>query len=349
MRVLRIWHAAVVAEYRKKIQALAQLPEIDLLLLIPSSWKEGGKEVKYHEVEEIDSEFKTNIGRVISRNNIRRYIYLLGLFRSMAYFRPHIIDLEEEPFAYVTAQIIFYCKLLGLESKIIFHTAHNIRKPMKKSFEYVQKLSFRKCHAAIVRNKESKFILQEKGFRKPIFISGNGIDIAHFAPGSSEQLKNELNLTNKKIIGFIGKLKTGKPGTFLATLDEYKKVKDPSHTKFTWYCGGCNDTFEMPVWLLKKYNPEVDFNDLRWSQKIVIPVITKIAQNKADIVLPSSAVPSENFEDKRVIGKSWGDLYYPMFFIAMIIGFVLLMKRLAPNLQEKFKTVSSFIQCLHDY
>ncbi|MGB2687448.1 MAG: transglycosylase SLT domain-containing protein, partial [Desulfobacterales bacterium] len=35
----------------------------------------------------------------------------------------------------------------------------------------------------------------------------------------------------------------------------------------------CNDIFEMPVWLLKLYNPKVDFNDLRWSQKLVIPVI----------------------------------------------------------------------------
>ena len=39
----------------------------------------------------------------------------------------------------------------------------------------------------------------------------------------------------------------------------------------------CNDVFKMPLWLLKKYNQEVDFNDLRWSQKLLIPVAEKLA------------------------------------------------------------------------
>jgi peptidoglycan lytic transglycosylase D len=110
----------------------------------------------------------------------------------------------------------------------------------------------------------------------------------------------------------------------------------------------CNDTFELPVWLLKKYNPKVDFSDLRWSQKLVIPVIKETTANASDIVHPSPTVPSESFEDDTVT-KFWANIYYPVFFIALIIAFVLLMKRLVPNLREKFKTVSTFIQCLHDY
>ena len=110
----------------------------------------------------------------------------------------------------------------------------------------------------------------------------------------------------------------------------------------------CNDTFEMPVWLLKKYNPKVDFIDLRWSQKIVIPVIKVMTPNAADIVHSSPTVPSENFEDDTVIGKFRGNVYYLALLIALIIAFVLLMKCLAPNLQEKFKTVSTFFQCLQD-
>ena len=106
----------------------------------------------------------------------------------------------------------------------------------------------------------------------------------------------------------------------------------------------CNDTFEMPVWLLKLYNPKVDFNDLRWSQKLVIPVIKEITHNATDIVQESPTVPSESFEDDRVVGKSWANSYYPMFFIVMIITFVILMKPHAPNLRQKFKTVFAFIR-----
>jgi membrane-bound lytic murein transglycosylase D len=112
----------------------------------------------------------------------------------------------------------------------------------------------------------------------------------------------------------------------------------------------CNDTFEMPVWLLKKYNPKIDFNDLRWSQKLVIPVIKEITSNAADIVHPYPTVPSESFEDDTVINKFRANVYYyPVFFIALIIALVLLMKRLVPNLREKFKTVFAFIRCLYGY
>ncbi len=97
----------------------------------------------------------------------------------------------------------------------------------------------------------------------------------------------------------------------------------------------CNDTFEMPVWLLKKYNQKVDFSDLRWSQELVIPVIKEITPNAADIVHPSPTVPLDILEDDTDVGKFWGNLYYPVLFIALIIAFILLIKRLVPNLLKK--------------
>jgi hypothetical protein len=111
----------------------------------------------------------------------------------------------------------------------------------------------------------------------------------------------------------------------------------------------CNDTFEMPVWLLKKYNPKVDFSDLRWSQKLVIPVIKEMTPNAADISHPSPTVPLDSLEDDTDIGKFWGNLYYPVLFIALIIAFILLMKRLVPNFRKKIKTAFAFIQCLYGY
>ncbi|MCJ7542881.1 MAG: transglycosylase SLT domain-containing protein [Desulfobacterales bacterium] len=106
----------------------------------------------------------------------------------------------------------------------------------------------------------------------------------------------------------------------------------------------CNDIFEMPVWLLKLYNPKVDFNDLRWSQKLVIPVIKDRTQDSPDIVQPSPTVPSKSFEGYRVVGKSWVNSYYPLLFIILTITFVIHLKPHAPNLRQKFKTVFAFIR-----
>jgi rubrerythrin len=51
-----------------------------------------------------------------------------------------------------------------------------------------------------------------------------------------------LKLANK-----VGIIKTGYAGTFLASEEEYNKVKTPSHHKFKWKCGNCKDIFEMDI------------------------------------------------------------------------------------------------------
>lgn len=100
----------------------------------------------------------------------------------------------------------------------------------------------------------------------------------------------------------------------------------------------CNDTFEMPVWLLKKYNPTVDFADLKWPQKLVVPVIKEMTPDESDIVHPSPAVPLDRLEGDTDIGKFRDNLYYPVLFIALIIAFILLMKHLVIDLRKKIKT-----------
>jgi membrane-bound lytic murein transglycosylase D len=37
----------------------------------------------------------------------------------------------------------------------------------------------------------------------------------------------------------------------------------------------CNDVFKLPLWLVKKYNPDVDFYNLKRAQKLAIPVVEK--------------------------------------------------------------------------
>jgi membrane-bound lytic murein transglycosylase D len=47
----------------------------------------------------------------------------------------------------------------------------------------------------------------------------------------------------------------------------------------------CHETFNLPLWLVKKYNPDVDFYDLRRTQKLVIPLVDERIQSQ-----PASSV-----------------------------------------------------------
>jgi len=44
----------------------------------------------------------------------------------------------------------------------------------------------------------------------------------------------------------------------------------------------CNDVFSIPLWLMKKYNPDVDFYSLRQSQTVAIPVLEKREEREDD-------------------------------------------------------------------
>ncbi len=50
-----------------------------------------------------------------------------------------------------------------------------------------------------------------------------------------------------KLAKNVGIIKTGYAGTFLASKEEYNKVRKPSHQKFKWKCGKCKVIFEMDI------------------------------------------------------------------------------------------------------
>ncbi len=105
----------------------------------------------------------------------------------------------------------------------------------------------------------------------------------------------------------------------------------------------CNDTFDLPVWLIKKYNPDVDFDDLRWSQKIVVPVVKEVAEAG----MPYGhelQVPLENDKNKHHAKGFGSDFPYLLIAVALIIAVLLPMFRLQLMILEKIKGVSDILK-----
>jgi membrane-bound lytic murein transglycosylase D len=104
----------------------------------------------------------------------------------------------------------------------------------------------------------------------------------------------------------------------------------------------CNDTFDLPVWLIKKYNPDVDFDDLRWSQKIVVPVVKEVAEAG----MPYGhqlQVPPENYKNKHQAKGFGSDFRYLLITVILIIAVLLPMFRLQLMILEKIKGVSDML------
>jgi membrane-bound lytic murein transglycosylase D len=127
----------------------------------------------------------------------------------------------------------------------------------------------------------------------------------------------------------------------------------------------CNEAFEIPVWLVKKYNPKINFNDLRLSQDLISPVVRELAANElghfnstltagskssdkgmeadADATPPgwrnminTCVRPFTNWialltKNIAVIGARLTALVYPWLFIVLMIAFIL---RIGVNCQS---------------
>ena len=108
----------------------------------------------------------------------------------------------------------------------------------------------------------------------------------------------------------------------------------------------CNETFDLPVWLIKKYNPDVDFNDLRWSQKIMIPVVKEITETATERVREPEAppVPLENLNNSHK-AKGFGvDFYYLLIVLILIAAVLWPMIRLQLMILEKIEAVSDMLK-----
>ena len=62
----------------------------------------------------------------------------------------------------------------------------------------------------------------------------------------------------------------------------------------------CRGQFDIPMWLLKHCNPEVDLGDLRFHQKLVIPTIEKLSEVDAEPGIGSQSEDNEEMEPGQV-------------------------------------------------
>jgi len=146
-----------------------------------------------------------------------------------------------------------------------------------------------------------------------------------------------------------------------------------------------NEAFEIPVWLIKKYNPKINFNDLRWSQNLVIPAVRKLAANEISdfnsaltvgVGTPDGSIAADADTTKSgsrgiintclepftnwiasftkniaVIGGLLTALYYPWLFIVLMIAFILLITFCCQNFGGKSKKLAmrnQSIKCIEE-
>jgi glycosyltransferase involved in cell wall biosynthesis len=145
---------------------------------------------------------------------MRATCYAPSLFWDIQAFRPDILHIFEEFSGLIAFQSLLFNKLLRRKSKVMVYSAENLRNNMHVLFRIPMRYVARRSDLAFVCSHGVKQVLEEEGYPKPIEVFPLGVDTTKFYNFPAVRLKSKLNLDEKFVLGYTGRL-LGIKGVFL--------------------------------------------------------------------------------------------------------------------------------------
>lgn len=217
IRVVRIAHASLTPALRGRERAIARcFPNVDLEVITPPRWRETGIDV-----ETVPDEYFPVIkaGTFLS-SHIQLFAYdPRPIVRTLRRHRPHIIDMDHEPYSVPCAEIITLRNLFAPAAKIVMQTAQNILKRYPPPFTFLEKRALKAVSAAYMCSETVREVLETKGFSKPTELAPFGVDPDLFYPRPREKKPADTPLT----IGYVGRLMPAKG--VLLLIDALERIK----------------------------------------------------------------------------------------------------------------------------
>ena len=176
MRVLRVFHSAVVDAWRERERHLRALG-IEVDLVTARRWNEGGSDVT---LEPRPGEPVTGV-RTWGRHPALFLYSPVALWRALG--REYdVIDIQEEPFALATAEILLLRRLRRQQAPYVLYSAQNIEKRYPVPFRWLERWALRNAAGISVCNPEAGRINERKGLPGRATLIPLGVDTDHFSP-----------------------------------------------------------------------------------------------------------------------------------------------------------------------
>jgi glycosyltransferase involved in cell wall biosynthesis len=210
IRVLRVSHSSLTPSLRERERALARnYPDLDLQVITAREWREAEVDVSAMP----DDLFPVLAARTWLSKHVQLFAWNpLTIITALRRHRPHLIDLNHEPFSVGCAQMLTLCNLFAPQAAIVLQTAQNIYRKYPPPFDWSEKRSFRRVDAAYACSETTRKVMRAKGFDKPMAIIPFGVDTRLFASLSRERAVTGDTLT----IGYVGRMLPGKGLNLLA-------------------------------------------------------------------------------------------------------------------------------------
>jgi glycosyltransferase involved in cell wall biosynthesis len=209
VRVLRVSHSAVVSEYRWR-ERLLRARGHDVHTVVPPAFTEGGSLV--HATADPDVPL-----HVVDAHGPRRpnlfWFDVAQLRRVIREVRPEIVDIHEEPYAAVTASVLWAMRRERLEVPFCLYTAQNIvDRDYPPPFSRIETRALSGAAAAFPCSAGGGERLRRRGYRGPIHVIGLGVNPISRAVLAKRLAAAAADPGATQRVGFVGRLEGYKGG-----------------------------------------------------------------------------------------------------------------------------------------
>jgi len=196
LRVLMVSKACVVGMYQRKLEEIATASDIELHVVVPPYWKQGGKRLILDRA--YTSGYELHQVPVILNGHFHLHFYpTLG--RLMRDLRPDLVHVDEEP--YNLATFLAMRQGLGVKAKPLFFTWQNLLRRYPWPFSSMEAYNLAHAPGAIAGNHGAEAVLRAKGYLGRVSILPQfGVDPRLFRPKRREGTSAEL------VVGYVGRM-----------------------------------------------------------------------------------------------------------------------------------------------
>jgi glycosyltransferase involved in cell wall biosynthesis len=166
MRVLMISKALVAGTSQRKLEELAQCPDVELTLVTPPYWQsdDGSKQV----LERLYTKgYRMIVTPMVFNGHFHTHFYP-RLGRIMHEVRPQIVHIDEEPYNFATFQAMYLSR--QHKARALFFAFQNLYRDYPPPFRQFEQYNYSHSATAIAGNQDAADVLKRKGYRSTLHI-----------------------------------------------------------------------------------------------------------------------------------------------------------------------------------
>ncbi|HEY65737.1 MAG TPA: glycosyltransferase family 4 protein [Caldilineae bacterium] len=178
MRVVIVSKALLVAAYRGKLAALAREADLELIALVPPSWRDRRGLTRLE--PGATPGYRLIVTPILLNGHYHLYFYP-RLGRLLRDLRPDIVHVDEEPYNLAAWQATLLADRVG--ARTCFFTWQNLLRRYPPPFRWFERACYQWAGHAIAGNQDAARVLRAKGYQGPITIIPQfGVDPELFSP-----------------------------------------------------------------------------------------------------------------------------------------------------------------------